>query len=518
MNRSIIRLKLFALSFFVLMNLSAQEKLTKVSKSIKVDKDVTIDLNTSYCNIEFDTWDKNTVEIEAYIEGDGLSKEELQKALKDWEVEVESSDKAVSIKTKGTPYATWISHGDYDADAVNAMLREMKFELAEMPDFDFDFDFDFDVPEPPEAPEVPEMPEMPEMPALPPLPEGVHSIHFDYEAYKKDGDKYLEKYSKEFEKKYGKDFAKKMEAWGEKFGKQWEEEYAEKMESWAEKFGKEWGEKYGKQMEAWGEQYAKQMERHAERMERQAERTEIQQERLEKMQEERAKVHEKMMKEHEKRHKEREKLAKDRREKVERIIRDRSNSNVKKTIKIRMPKGAKLKVNVRHGELKFAASVDNLKADLSHTTFIAQSINGSTTSVNASYSPVYVTDWNIGELNLNYTEKVQLDNVRQLVLNSNSSNIKIGKLLGNAIIDGSIGDLKIMKIDDSFSNLNMVLQNTDAIIVLPKVPYHIQYKGAQTNFVHPKKSDMSNTAFSTGNLDTNKNIVLKAKFSNVVMQ
>ena len=49
-----------------------------MSQTIKVDKEVTIDLNTSYCNIVFDTWNKNVVEIEAYIEGEKLSKEELE--------------------------------------------------------------------------------------------------------------------------------------------------------------------------------------------------------------------------------------------------------------------------------------------------------------------------------------------------------------------------------------------------------------------------------------------------------
>ncbi len=147
-----------------------------------------------------------------------------------------------------------------------------------------------------------------------------------------------------------------------------------------------------------------------------------------------------------------------------------------------MPKGAKLKVNVRHGEIEFAANIDNLKAELSHTKFTAHSINGSRTSINASYSPVYVTHWNLGELNLKYVENAELNNVKQMVLNSNSSNIEIQNLIGSAIIDGSIGDLKILKIDDAFDNLNVILQNSDAVITLPEVNYNLQYKGTRTRF------------------------------------
>jgi hypothetical protein len=72
----ILTLLLFGLAISV----SAQEKLTKVSKKIDVTKDVEIDLNTSYVQIEIDTWNKNTLEVEAYIEGEKLSKDELKKA------------------------------------------------------------------------------------------------------------------------------------------------------------------------------------------------------------------------------------------------------------------------------------------------------------------------------------------------------------------------------------------------------------------------------------------------------
>lgn len=499
MNRSYIKLKLLALSLLATTTVAAQKKLTKTSQSINVDKEVTIDLNTSYCNIEFDTWNKNVVEIEAYVEGDDLGNEELKKALNRWGVDIDATESLVSIKTQSTPRAIWIRGGDHDEEAYKVLLKEMKFELAEMPDFDFDFDFEFDfqVPEPPEPPELPEMPPMPE---LPPLPKGIHDIHFDYEAYKKDGEKYLDQYSKEFEEKFGKDFAKKMEAW-------------------SEKFGEEWGEKYGEHMEAWGEQYARRMEQQADRIAQNAQRTAERNERLAEIHAQRAEQMVKLQKEREKMHKERALLEKERRIKIEKIIKDKSSPDVKKTIKIKMPKDAKLKVDVRHGELKFASNVDNLKANLSHSTLIAQSINGSTTSVNAAYSPVYVTDWNVGELNLKYAERVKLNNVRQLVLHSNSSNVQIEKLLGNAIIEGSIGNLKIKNIDATFSNLKMLLENTDAIIYLPKTKYYIDYKGEQSNLVHPeKKSNDKIATFNAGDIASNKNIVLKAKYSNVLMQ
>jgi len=184
-----------------------------------------------------------------------------------------------------------------------------------------------------------------------------------------------------------------------------------------------------------------------------------------------------------------------------------------------MPKGTKLKLNVRHGELKIVSVIHNLKADLSHSTLVAESINGSNTSINASYTPVLVTNWNAGELNLNYVNNAQLKSVNRLMLNSNSSNIIIGELIKNAIINGSFGDLEINKISNEFNNLNIVLENSDAFIKLPKTDFNLQYKGSHTRFQHPEKETKGNTSsFSTGNLSSNKTIVINAKYSNIVMQ
>jgi hypothetical protein len=261
------------------------------------------------------------------------------------------------------------------------------------------------------------------------------------------------------------------------------------------------------------------MEQQAERLEAQVERSEQQKERYEKLREERAKAHAKLAEHREKHAQEREKLAKERKVLIEKMVDKTPNSKVKKTIKIKMPKDAKLKVNVRHGELEFASNIDNLKADLSYTKFTANSVNGGSTSINASYSPIHVAYWNLGELNLNYVKEAHLTNVKSMVLTSNSSNVNIGNFTGNAIIDGNIGDLKISKIDDAFTNLNVLIQNCDAVIVLPKADFNLQYKGTRSRFSHPEKIAKENTSsFTSNNSSSNKTIVVNAKYSNVVMK
>ena len=479
------------LTFLMPLNVLAQ-KLSKVSQSIKVEKDVTIDLNTSFCNIEFDSWNKDVVEIEAYIEGEKLTKEELEKALENWDVDIDATNSHVTITTNGNLNGNWdfrFHTGNHDA-AV-AAIRELKFELAELP-------------------EMPEMPELPAMPELPPLPDGINQFHFDYEAYKKDGDKYVEEWSKKFGEKFDKEWAEKMEAWGEKFGKEF-----------GEKFGEEWGEKYAKQMEAWAERFEERVEREVEREVEMEKRMEEREKHMEERKVHREKERAERMEQREAHMHERKQLAEERRARVEELINSSAeiNSKVKKTIKIKMPKNAKLKVNVKHGELKFASNISNLKADLVHTKFTANSINGSSTSINASYAPVMVTDWNLGELNLNYVEDARISNAKHLVLSSNSSSVVIDNVVTNAIVDGSFGALKILNVDTDFSGMNIILQNSDLVLVLPKTDFNLQFRGNQSFLKHPKnESKEILKQYTLGNLTSEKTIVLNTKFSNVKLQ
>lgn len=48
-----------SLFFLTVLGTKAQQKLEKISQSIKVTDQVTIDLNTNYTTIEIDTWNKD---------------------------------------------------------------------------------------------------------------------------------------------------------------------------------------------------------------------------------------------------------------------------------------------------------------------------------------------------------------------------------------------------------------------------------------------------------------------------
>ena len=494
--------------FCMCLSMTAQQRLEKISQSINVNDEVVIDLNTSYTNLVIDTWNKDIIEVEAYIESDKLSKEELNEVLKDWKISVDGSKDQVSITTEGM-YGSWNNRLVYFDDESSDALRILEMELARVPELVVA----------PTLEGLSDMPPMPKMPKLPKLPKGLNEFQFDYDKYQKEGEAYMEEWSKEYGEKYGDEYAKKMEEWAKK----WEEspemkEFEKSMEEWGEKFGKEFGEKFGKDMEKWGEQFGKDMERWGEQFGRQMEQQAHRLEQREALRQQRIHEREKMQVEREKMQEERQKMReKSRNYKLRHVGPD--SQGVIKTIRIKIPKKAKLNMNVRHGELKFASNIQDLKADLTYTALVANSIDGSKTSINASYSPVKINQWLAGELKLKYVDDAQINQVKQLVLSSNSSNIILDKLSGSAIIDGSFGDLVISDIDPGFQNINIVLENSDALISLPQTNYNLQFKGKNSSFKHPKsaKNDLV-SSFSTGDLGSGKTIVVNAKFSQVVMK
>lgn len=508
-----LKIKFMLICIMLTSVISAQQKLEKVKKTINVENDVIIDLDLSHIEVQVETWDKSNMEIEAYIESDKLSNDDLKKALDGWNLEVNGSGDYVSIKSTGT-FGSWAQSGLMFSDGESSSyLRALELEMANIPDLS-DLKILTDIPELENLKFMDDMPEVPTVPELPELPDGIYNVNFDYEAYKRDGEKYMEQWSKEFEEKYGKKYKDQMQVWARAFAKIDWDKYEKDMEAWGENFGEKFEKNYAKKFEAWGEAYGKRMEEwgekfgeeYAEKMEKRAEEMAA---RAENMQS--------ILHEREAQLAERHAALANRQLGLRNTLENKDSKTIK-TIKIKIPKKAKLKMNVRHGELKFSSVIYNLKADISHATLLAENIDGSDTSINVSYSPVSINNWNTGELLLNFVEKAEIKNAKSLMLTSNSSNIKLGALSGNSIINGSFGDLNVVKIDPNFKNLSIVLENSDAVINLPNVSYNLQYKGSRSKLQHPKNNDLRTSNFSTGEIGSERTIVLNSKFSNIVMQ
>ncbi|NAS11306.1 DUF4097 family beta strand repeat-containing protein [Poritiphilus flavus] len=479
--------QIFRISTALLLLLSVGvygQKQTKTYKeSFKVGKDAVIDINTSYADIEFETWDKDEVVVEATVELDGATDEEAADYFEEAAVEIKGNSREIEISTNSG--RSWAYRTNFD----RVDLDNFVIEIPELPELEPLF---LDL-------EIPELPELMEMPPIP-------FTNFDYNAYKEEGEEYMQKWQKEFSEQFDEDYRDRMEQWAERI-----KERAEVLQ-----------------------------QRREEREERRQELLEQRNELRERAREERERVRE----ERDRVREERDRIRDEERRLRKNIIISQDYDDdgpnvfyrwsdgaerkykVKKKIKIRMPKSARLKMNVRHGEVKLAENTRNIDATLSYTRLLASSIGGDKTSIIASHSPVSVRRWDYGKLKTDFSDDVKLDQVRDLVLYSNSSDVRIEELLSSAQIRNNLGVLQINSIADSFKDMDISIQYGELFCELPSGAYRIYVDGTSSKLSSPaylvldRTKKLNNTVHRGYHLNKNtpRSINIRSEYSDVVLE
>lgn len=484
MNRTTLFKKTILFICLISIGAYGQNQSKTYKETFNVGDDAILEINTSHADIEFETWDKNEVVIEATVELTDISDKEAARYFEKNPVKIMGNSQKIEVSTGGG----------------NSLFTSNSFG---------DLDFHFEMPEVGpvivDIPEVHVLPEHFEMHEMPPLP-SMHFHKFDHEAYKKDGEKYMKKWQKEFAKGFDKDYQKKIEEWGKRM-----EERAKRME------------KRSEELRARAEERAERLhERHAEMAERQKE---IQEKRIAVIKE-RAEI---------RTHRDSTRFFFKQNDSINfggpNIFYFNSdgregNLKIKKTIKIKMPKSVKLKMNVRHGEVKLAENTKNLKATLSHARLLATNIDGDDTTIVASYSPVSVQHWNFGQLQADYSEHVDLREVRNLVLKSTSSDITIDRLLDNLNANSSFGPLRINSISKNFKDLEVSLRNAELVFELPEAACSIYVNGTSSTLTTPvglklnRTKNNDNTVHKGYHLKStgDKSIKINSKYSEVVVR
>lgn len=466
-----IRLKYLMICLLCATTAMAQTK--KLEKSFKANKDVTVNVDAKHTNLIVEYWDRNEVQVMATVESPGTDKKGLDEVLEDWKLETRGTAGEIFIKSAGGV--------GFNGSFNMAGLEEPLSKLPEML-----------------APLQQMMGPLLESISSNPLPPEFYAkmgdLNFDYEAYKKEGDAYLEKFEKKVEKNFGEDFEKSMEEWAANLKKDttiWKNKVIV-MEGFGEDFEKSmeaWGEEFGKEMEKWGEQFGKEMESWAANVEREVE----------------AKYGDKEGKT---------------------IIINGKPKDHTKTLRIKMPKNGQLKLKVRHGDVKLNGNTNNLKADLSHSKFSANTISGNKTDVKVAYTPVRVKQWNYGVLNASYVQDLTIDRAVSIKIDSNSSDVNINEVVKNGIFNGSFGELVIRKIDPNFEHLDITLENSDLKLDLPEVAYNFDYSGTKSQVEFPqglnlkasKSYDNQKLKGFNKNRNSEASIRINANFSDVLLK
>lgn len=396
----------------------------KLEKTYSTDKDVKVRIDSRHTRVLIEHWDKDQVSIEALLDSENLSPEEAKIQLESWKVETSGDAQEVNISSGGG--VSWAREMDVAGfgeamGSLQLLIAPIMSELV-----------------------APMLENIAENPPLPPdFAAKMGDLNFDYEAYQKDGQKYMKKWEKQVENNFGKDFEKSMEKWAEQFEKNaatWEKNMEKKMELNEGKFEAQmerWAENFGSKMEQWGERIADDVESKGNSL-------------------------------------------------APKSPRARNPGTPVRTLKIKVPQGALLDLEVRHGEVKLSQRANNLRADISHGKFSAEIIDGEDTQVSVSYSPVSVARWNYGVLNTSYVQDVLIGRAKSIKLSSNSSDVEIGEITEIAILSGTFGELKIGKLHPDFKNLDITLKNSDLKLSLPDTALDFNYKGVQSSIAYPR--------------------------------
>jgi len=465
----------------------SQSKTRTKTEVFTVNKDVTLDINTSHADVEFDTWNKDKVEVTATIEIEDATEEEVNEYFENWNFEALGNSEKVTITSKG-------GHSLFGSDG--------QFVLAEPIIMEHEFPIIVETPEIAVMPEIAQFVEIPELPMV--MMESMEDLHFDYEAFEKDGEAYMKKWKEQWKSGFDEEkFKKEMQEWKKKFESQQKER---------EKVLKEF---YENQSENQKKQFAKIKARTLKAAQKNKEKAlraqELALRKLERAKALQLRKNSKL------------KLGSD---DIFILNNGGKHLKVKKKIKIKMPKKAKLKLNVRHGEVTIAAVGENMDAKLSHAALYANVIEGADTTIETSYAPIHVTKWNEGALKVNFVENVDLQSVNNINLMSNSSRVSVGTLGEKGIISGTFGNLLIHNIGENFQTLDIILENTDARIQLPGAAFKLYYIGSKSNISYPETvvGSENKTQFNTiirgyqKNSNSGSEININAKFSDVTLQ
>ncbi len=455
----IYKLNVITLSVVCFTGIFAQNKKTKLTEKFAVNKDVVVNLNTSYTAVVFETWNKKTVAVEAYIEGENLTEENSERLLYNWQVEALGNEREITINAvtgnfwpeKVAPTANINTNNMPEFRTLVPMIADML------------------------GPILKNIENNP-MPSA--LSQNLASMNFDTHKFKENEEKYIKQWGDQIKEKFGDNSENVIKNWTKELSKN-----TQQVQVSEQKWG---GEQFAQRMQAWASQFSGEFSGNLEIVQRNGDNV-----------------------------------------RVYRYNSNKINSGkINRIIKILMPEEAILKLNIRHGDIKLAKKTSNMIASLRHTKLEANIIDGENTFIRASYSPLAIQQWNSGRLVINYVKNCRIKKAKNLRLNVDSSNAFIQELGGNTAVSGSFGAITVVNLLESFSTLDLVVENSDFKLKLPKSAFNFTYNGAQSRISLPKELEVKarrnfGNVFVNGfqnTRNTDKMITISAKYSDIILQ
>lgn len=434
----------------------AQKFDKKFTESFKTNKDVEVEINASNTDINVTTWDKNEVQVEAFIEIEGITKEEAEKYFKDWNFEALGNSKKVQITSKGSNTLNFrndfVFFDNMNFDFEMPEIDFSNIETIVLPNMNFDFDFDFDT----------------------------DNIFEDIDKNMGKNGKYEFRWSDD---EHDIEINSKEE-W-EAFKKT--KEYAElkkKMQIDKEKMRKEFAE-------------------NKEKMKIELKKSKAQIAKIDKK---------KIRAELEKAREELKKLNLHFNSESEDIIINGKKINIKKRLEIKVPKGATFDLNTRHCKVKLPNTV--AFGNVKYGTFDANNLNGGELTID--YSLVTINDLNACTLFLNNVTDAKLASVTNTSLNTNSSGIFINLVNDNVAIKGKFGDLEVLNFSPTFTAFNLNLDASSAILNFKNIKDKLNFSATYLSENQSSNKSKSTTFHGMISAKTNR-IIIEGKNSKLTV-
>lgn len=474
MNKKVILSSGLLLWFAYIGNAQKTKTFTEV---FLVGDQTVLNINTSKVDFEFETWENDRVEIITQLTLEDSGDKDWEKYLENNPVEISGNSREISISSTSDSRLSYFKGlAVKSSDSIYPFIMEHLLDNVEILD-------------------LPELAVIPDFPIMPPMPL-IEFGPFDYEAYKKGGDKYMEKWSKNFSKNFDKQYEENMKEWASKVeanAKEWEERNKEKLEEREQRMLERVeemearAEERNQRMAAYHKQKSEQLKAKGLRLESKGDHSSKEY------------LHKKF---------------------------NYNTPKVEKVIKIKLPKGLKVIMNVKHGEVKMASSMNNVKASLRYASLLASSIEGEDTQITASYSPMVINTWDKGGLEASFCNKIQLDEVRNLRLIAKSSNIVIKNVLEDLHVINDFGQTDIQKISAQSGNTFVQLKNGSLTGQLPKGDYEVFVYENLSSVILPdaisikkmSKPIDENHRLIKNRIQKNPTLIINSEYSDVVLK
>ena len=450
------------LTIFFLGTSFAQKFDKKFTENFKVNKDVEIVINASNSDINVTTWPKNEVQVEAFIEIEGLSKTEAEEYFKKWNFEALGNKKKVQIISKGSNTfglkndIVFFNNMDFKIDFPE--IEMPNFDSIVIPDMDFNFDFNF------------------------------QSLDNLEENMKKDG-----KYSFEYHNDDEHIVIKTKKEWEEFKKSKKYKELKEELKNSDLKI-KNALKNSKQQLQSINKKQVKEALYQAKLQIKNIDKEQIRVGLL------KAKEAFKNMN-----------------------FSFNSNSDdltingkkvkIKKRIEIKVPKAATFDLNTRHCKVKLPNTVAS--GSIKYGVFNANDLLGGKLTVD--YAPVNINSLNACTLFLNNVTDAKIASVSNSVLSSNSSGVKITKVNENVDLSSKFGELLISNITSNYQSFKLNLDYTESKLNLSKIS-NLVYNIGDKSPLFPEKSSIKSNISDLKSKDINGNFTIKTKDNNFLIQ